>query len=198
MLIEASPLTLGAVQRSGALAGYQYRVDKPAEGAFGYAVYSRYPLSDWSAPVVGGQSVARMTVTLDGGRQFVLFPVHTNAPMGAEYAHDWRLQLERLTSEVRASRLPVVLAGDFNATRDNRPFRRLLSAGVRDAHDTANAGWDPTWPANELLPPVLRIDHVLASPAFAITGYRRGGNDGSDHLPIVAELALRVPSSSAD
>ncbi|WP_198543333.1 endonuclease/exonuclease/phosphatase family protein [Pseudofrankia sp. BMG5.36] len=196
VLVEASPLTLGAVQKSGALAHYPYRVDKPAAGAFGYAVYSRYPLSDLSAPVVGGQPLARMTVALDGGRRFVLYPVHTIAPTSAENTREWRAQLSQLATEVHGSRLPVVLAGDFNATHDHRPFRRLLSSGVRDTHDATGTSWSPTWPANGLLPPVLRIDHVLASPAFAVTGYQRGGHYGSDHLPVIADLALRSPDSA--
>ncbi|OHV37593.1 endonuclease [Pseudofrankia sp. EUN1h] len=191
VLVEASRLTLGEVRKSGALANYRYQLDKSAEGAFGYAVYSRYPLSDWAAPTVGGKPLPRMTVTLGGGRRFVIYPVHTIAPTSAGDTQQWRAQLDQLATEVRGSRLPVVLAGDFNATRDHRPFRRLLSSGVRDAHDAAGTSWSPTWPATTLLPPVLRIDHVLASPAFAVTGYQRGGHDGSDHLPVIADLALR-------
>jgi endonuclease/exonuclease/phosphatase family metal-dependent hydrolase len=87
----------------------------------------------------------------------------------------------------------VVLAGDFNATRGHRPFERLLRAGVRDAHDVTGTGWQPTWRAGsgQLRRRVaLRIDHVLASPTFAITGYHLGTCDGSDHHPVIADLAL--------
>jgi endonuclease/exonuclease/phosphatase (EEP) superfamily protein YafD len=188
---EASPLTLGGVTGTGAVAGYQYHVVHPVKGGFGYAVYSRFPLSDFSAPLVGGLPLARMTVTLSDGQRFVLFAVHTMSPTDSGDTARWRAQLDRLSADVRAATLPVVLAGDFNATRDHRPFRHLLDSGVRDAHDTTGAGWQPTWPANQLIPPIIRIDHVLASPAFAITGYHRGGHDGSDHLPIIADLALR-------
>ena len=195
VLVEASPLTLGAVRTSGALAPYRYAVDRSAAGAFGYAVYSRYPLTGLSAPLVGRQPLPRMTVTLGDGQRFTLFAVHTIAPTSSERTGDWRAQFDRLTAEVRASRLPVVLAGDFNATRDHRPYRRLLSSGLRDAHDVAGRSWSPTWPAGGTLPAVLRIDHVLASPAFAVTGYQRGGRDGSDHLPVIADLALRSPAA---
>jgi endonuclease/exonuclease/phosphatase (EEP) superfamily protein YafD len=192
VLEEVSPLTLGGVESSGALADYGYRVVHPAPGAFGYAVYSRFPLTDVSAPVVGNQPFARMTVTLGNGRRFVLFAVHTIAPVNSHLTKNWRAQLDRLAADVHRSSLPVVLAGDFNATRDHRPFRHLLDSGVRDAHDATGGGWQPTWPADLPTPPVIRIDHVLASPAFAITGFHRGTHDGSDHLPIVADLALRV------
>ncbi|MBL7499852.1 endonuclease/exonuclease/phosphatase family protein [Frankia sp. CNm7] len=193
VLVEASPLALGAVGRSGALAGYPHHVELPKPGAFGFAVYSRFPLSDWSVREVGGQPLSRVTVTLDGGRKVLLYPVHTISPTTAANVRAWRSQLKALTDEVRAAKLPVILAGDFNATRDHRPLRRLLDAGVRDAHDVAGAGWSPTWSTESLLPPVLRIDHVLASPAFVVTGYHRGDRIGSDHLPVIVDLALRTP-----
>jgi endonuclease/exonuclease/phosphatase family metal-dependent hydrolase len=82
------------------------------------------------------------------------------------------------------------MAGDFNATRDHRPFRELRDAGLRDAHDVAHAGWSPTWRAGGLVPPLLRLDHVLASRAFSVTDYQVGDDIGSDHLPITVDLAL--------
>ncbi|ADP79058.1 Endonuclease/exonuclease/phosphatase [Pseudofrankia inefficax] len=193
VLEEVSPLTFAGIDGSGALKPYPYRVVHQDLGAFGYAVFSRFPLSAVRAPVVGGEPMARMTVTVGDGQRFELFAVHTISPTTTAYTKRWRAQLDQLAADVRSSPLPVVLAGDFNATRDHRPFRHLLDSGVRDAHDVTGAGWQPTWPADLTLPPVIRIDHVLASPAFAITGYHRGGNDGSDHLPVIANLALRRP-----
>jgi endonuclease/exonuclease/phosphatase (EEP) superfamily protein YafD len=67
-----------------------------------------------------------------------------------------------------------------------------VNSGVRDAHDVVGGGWQPTWNSKSLiLPPVLRIDHVLASPAFAVTGFEVGGDFGSDHRPVIADLAMR-------
>jgi endonuclease/exonuclease/phosphatase (EEP) superfamily protein YafD len=194
VLVEVSPRTLRGVTASGALTPYPYRVVHPDAGAFGYAVYSRFALSDFSAPTVDELPLPRMTVTLGGGQRFLLFAVHTLSPTSTSYTRTWRRELDHLAADIRAARLPVVLAGDFNATQDHRPFTRLLDAGVRDAHDVTGTGWQPTWPADKPVPPVIRIDHVLASPAFAVTGYRRGGHDGSDHLPVIADLALRPGS----
>ncbi|MEX5634672.1 endonuclease/exonuclease/phosphatase family protein [Parafrankia sp. FMc2] len=192
VLVEVSPLTLAKVRESGALAGYRYSEARPEEGAFGAAVFSRFPLSDAAAPEVAGSMSLRATVRVDERRSFVVYAVHTISPTSGDYARRWRAQLDQLQEEVRAARLPVVLAGDFNATRDHRPMRRLISAGVRDAHDVVGAGWTPTWNADMVMfPPVLRIDHVLASPAFAITSYQVGTEFGSDHKPVTVDLALR-------
>jgi endonuclease/exonuclease/phosphatase (EEP) superfamily protein YafD len=192
VLVEASPLTLGRVEASDALRDYPFREVEPREGAFGAAVYSRFPLSAATAPEVAGVPMLRVTVTVDGSRRFVLYAVHTISPTTGDYTQRWRRQLDYLTAEVHRSRLPVLMAGDFNATRDHRPLRRLVDSGVRDAHDVAGAGWAPSWSARSLVPPLLRIDHVLASPAFSVTGYRTGGSIGSDHLPVIADLAMRA------
>lgn len=192
VLVEVSPLTLDAVRSSGALSGYHYSEVRPEEGAFGSAVFSRFPLSNAYAPEVAGQASLRVTVELDEGRRFVMYAVHTVSPTQSDFTDRWRTQLDTLRRENEESDLPMIMAGDFNATRDHRPFRRLTSSGMRDAHDVIGAGWTPTWNANTLvLPPTLRIDHVLASPTFAVTGYRVGSEFGSDHKPVTVDLAMR-------
>jgi endonuclease/exonuclease/phosphatase family metal-dependent hydrolase len=47
-----------------------------------------------------------------------------------------------------------------------------------------------TWPRGKLLPPLVRPDHVLVSPEIAVTGYRLGDGRGSDHRPVVVDLAI--------
>ena len=56
---------------------------------------------------------------------------------------------------------PVIVAGDFNATRDQRPFRDLEALGFVDAADQAGAGFVPTFPDGRLPMPVVAIDHVM-------------------------------------
>ncbi|WP_131768396.1 endonuclease/exonuclease/phosphatase family protein [Candidatus Protofrankia californiensis] len=192
VLEEATVLTLEAVEKSGALAGYTYREVHARPDPFGVAVFSRFPLVQAEIPLVADLPSLRMTVQMDAAHQFRLFAVHTVSPTNGEYTPRWRRQLDTLRAEVALTPMPVVLAGDFNATRDHRPFGRLLDEHLRDAHDVAAAGWAPTWNANHLLlPPLLRIDHVLASPQFAVTGYQVGTEIGSDHKPLVVDLAMR-------
>lgn len=190
VLEELSPLTYGALLDGGALAGYRYRAVQVEQGAFGVGVFSRFPLSGVDLRWVTGLPSLRVTVGLTGGAPFTLFAVHTLSPTSAAYTRRWRVQLADLRRQVLAVDGPVLLAGDFNATEDHRPLRRLISAGLRDAHDAAGAGWAPTWNATTgPIPPIIRIDHVLVSKAFTVTGYRTGTRDGSDHLPIIVDLA---------
>ena len=82
-------------------------------------------------------------------------------------------------------------AGDFNATRYHPSFRRLLSDGMRDAHERRGRGWAATWPRNRrLLPPLMRLDHVLVSHGVEVRSIREGLGRGSDHRPIIADLVL--------
>ena len=84
----------------------------------------------------------------------------------------------------------------MNATPDHDVMRKLDDAGFRDAGELANEGWQPTWPANHvgvfpLLPPLVRIDHVLLADTLASLGTHTVDIDGSDHYALVATVAQR-------
>jgi endonuclease/exonuclease/phosphatase (EEP) superfamily protein YafD len=192
VLAEVSKLSLEGLTSSGALDGYPNREVDERAGAFGSAVFSRFPLRGADVLFVAGLPSLRLTVGVDAAHSFRLVAVHTLAPVNAEYGDRWRTQFDDLRTQARTADLPMVMAGDFNATRDHRPFRRLLDAGLRDAHDAAGAGWAPTWNARSLLPRLLRIDHVLVSDEFAVTGHRVGDAFGSDHAPVTVDLALSL------
>jgi endonuclease/exonuclease/phosphatase family metal-dependent hydrolase len=85
----------------------------------------------------------------------------------------------------------VVLAGDLNADRDHAALRSLLETGLRDAHDERGRGLARTWPAGL---PVLHLDHVLvrdgAGARVVVRSVREVDLPGSDHLGVVAELAV--------
>jgi endonuclease/exonuclease/phosphatase (EEP) superfamily protein YafD len=41
------------------------------------------------------------------------------------------------------------------------------------------------------MPPAgIQIDHALVSPGVQVRNFRRGPRVGSDHLPVVVDLAL--------
>jgi len=85
---------------------------------------------------------------------------------------------------------PWLLAGDFNATLDQAPFRDLVGRGYHDAGEVTGEGLDGTFPADGLLPPPITIDHILADERLGIVGYEVESLPGSDHHAIFAELAL--------
>ncbi|SDT21982.1 endonuclease/exonuclease/phosphatase family protein [Microlunatus soli] len=85
---------------------------------------------------------------------------------------------------------PEVIAGDFNATSDHRPLRRLERHGFVSATDIVGRGWLPTYPANvRLLPPLIQIDHVLVNRRLTVTAIDTFPIDGTDHLGLITRLA---------
>lgn len=84
---------------------------------------------------------------------------------------------------------PLILAGDLNTPPDSdllRPLRRRF----RFAFERAGWGYGYTWTVGR---PMMRIDHILATPDWAPTTCRVGPPVGSDHFPVWAELVLTRP-----
>jgi endonuclease/exonuclease/phosphatase (EEP) superfamily protein YafD len=79
----------------------------------------------------------------------------------------------------------VIVAGDFNATVDMKPFRRLLHNGFRDAAEQSGAGLVATYPADSAIPPLIGIDHILTFNSTARDA-RSVRIPGSDHLGVMA------------
>jgi len=83
-----------------------------------------------------------------------------------------------------------VVAGDFNASRDHRPFRDLLVAGFRDCADFSQSRSWPgfTWPATGRSLAVMRLDHVLVSRTATVRMTRAMRVARSDHHDVLADI----------
>ncbi|MCU0878609.1 MAG: endonuclease/exonuclease/phosphatase family protein, partial [Pirellulaceae bacterium] len=84
---------------------------------------------------------------------------------------------------------PLVLAGDLNLTEHSPYFRDLLRAsGLADTRQGIGiqASWSPRVPLLS-----LPLDHVLVSRELAVVSRRLGPPLGSDHRPVVVQLAWR-------
>jgi endonuclease/exonuclease/phosphatase (EEP) superfamily protein YafD len=178
------------LQRSGVLARFPYAVTDLRKSPSGIGLWSHLPVADSQVQDVHGMAVIKATI-LVGSRRLRLYSVHTVAPLGDDRVR-WQAQLRWVEEEIRRERGPLVVAGDFNATRYHHSFRRLLSERLGDAHERRGRGWATTWPRNRWpLPPLLRLDHVLISPDIGVRSIKEGLGQGSDHRPIIAELVLR-------
>jgi endonuclease/exonuclease/phosphatase (EEP) superfamily protein YafD len=188
-LQEVDPDGVAQLRRSGMLDRFPYSVIETRRGASGIGLWSRYPLSNAQVLDGGGVPFIRATVLL-GPRRLRIYNVHTVAPLDGDRTR-WRAQLRRVEQEIEDERGALVLAGDFNATRYHPSFRRLLSNRMADAHEERGRGWAATWPRGRwLVPPLMRLDHVLVSRDIGVRSIREGLGQGSDHRPVIAELAL--------
>ena len=94
--------------------------------------------------------------------------------------------LRSLADEAARSPNPVLLAGDFNSPSRSRVFAEAMR-GFRDAFEEAGSGFGYTFPARPFLA-FLRLDRILAGPGLRFVAFKVGGNGGSDHRPIYADI----------
>jgi endonuclease/exonuclease/phosphatase family metal-dependent hydrolase len=102
----------------------------------------------------------------------------------------WQRELALIRQALATVDGPQVVAGDFNASRDHRPFRDLLAAGFLDCADSSqNRSWPGfTWPAARGRLPVMRLDHVLVSRTATVRMTRVIRLPRTDHHGVLAAI----------
>lgn len=163
----------------------------------GTAILSAHPLLAASQiPVGGGQtSFDQPWVTIDHPRLGPLrvAAVHPYAPVVAG-AGPWRAILGSIEQwQSQHTELPLVLAGDFNASRSHPAFRKLAH-GFVDTSTEAGPFPIPTWPADLPGPAVFAIDHILVR-GLDVTGWQRVRIPGTDHFGVLATIGARAAAS---
>jgi endonuclease/exonuclease/phosphatase (EEP) superfamily protein YafD len=196
LVVETRPDLFGVTELTPAMArhlgnelpGYRTSVVDPREDAYGIGVYSQLPLlsakivhfpSDGPASVVARLRVSGKTVTV------VVTHVHTPFA-GSIHVR----QLEALAAAAR-SRLGkrVAVCGDFNTPPWTGPLRHFAEAArLRDLYGSrAWAGYSwPTWGSFLRVP----LDNCFVGNGVAVTDHHDGPNVGSDHRPLVVDVAV--------
>ena len=158
----------------------------------GLAIYSRYPF-DGGRPKSTFTKIRRqMRGVIDfHGKSLAIYVEHPYSPRTQKRILNNRLATLDLVEQIRNEKLPVILAGDFNFTQSTPNESALKDVGMQDGFELAGKGLGSTWPEEppwmQWLPGV-RIDHVFVSPQLICTQFWVGKCDGSDHLPIVADI----------
>jgi len=162
-------------------------------GDYGNAILSRWPIASSSNIHYrmlreGEQRGVLKVAILEGDALFEVWATHLDyRPDPAERL----LNVEQLRAELDATRAPVLLMGDFNATPDS-PTHRALTEAFDDAWDGAETGAaeddaGATYPAAA---PTKRIDWIVTSSRHGLRPLRRWvvPTDASDHCGVVAEF----------
>jgi vancomycin resistance protein VanJ len=97
---------------------------------------------------------------------------------------------EQLADRVRQDKLPVLVAGDFNSPAIG-PGHRSLTRFLNDSHRQGGSGYGHTFPGTTgnpiaLFRPWLRLDRILASAAWQLTGQETETGRKSQHLAVFA------------
>lgn len=187
-LVEYTYRWNGVFERLGVDREYPHRVDYLQNGVKGIVVFSRAPLTGQAIEWHADRPIAVADLEVAGGSVRIV-AAHPAPPHSDRRGH--RRQMAAMRELVEGTAGPVVVAGDLNATLWNRSLRHLLGAGLRSAHDARGRSlWAATWPNGSRRAPPALIDHVLVSEHFAVLDVREGDGAGSDHRPVIADLAL--------
>ncbi|RDG35907.1 endonuclease/exonuclease/phosphatase family protein [Streptomyces corynorhini] len=173
-------------------ADYPYRNVVKASRAEGSAILSVYPLTE--ADGVEGTLAMPGSAARIGDRTVHLQLAHPLPPIPG-MVDDWRAELGAVRTYAAAHKGagPVIVAGDFNATRDHALFRALLKdGGLRDSALLAGAGRTPSWPSQLPRPLGAQIDHVLVSGDFSVRDARFIDLADTDHRSLLVGLELRA------
>jgi endonuclease/exonuclease/phosphatase (EEP) superfamily protein YafD len=172
-----------------ALAPWKYRLEQPhANDKFGLALYSRRPFVFREVRTFGVPWPPAIVARLEmDGVPVTLVLVHPPPPVTGELAAVQRRFLDALADARPSLGEHVVVMGDFNATPWSHALRRLRArTGLVDPR---GFGLFASWPTgNPLLG--IPIDHVLLSKRLYARSRERGPDVGSDHFPLLAEIAL--------
>jgi endonuclease/exonuclease/phosphatase (EEP) superfamily protein YafD len=172
---------------------YPYRLERPGNDAFGIALYSRFELESVTPFALGPTTAVEARLHTPSGNA-TLIGVHLRSPSTPwrSAARNW--QLRALADHVAAIPGPLVVMGDFNVTPYSPYYTDWLArTGLTDTRRGRTLS--PSWPAYF---PLLGIpiDHCAVSRDVTIVAHRGLPAFGSDHYPILAELAL--PAAGGD
>ncbi|MEX2642396.1 MAG: endonuclease/exonuclease/phosphatase family protein [Acetobacterales bacterium] len=162
------------------------------DNTYGMHLYSRLPLEDCEVRYLVNREVPsiRATAVLPSGIRVQFHCLHPEPPAPQENTESADRDRELLITAraVKECGEPVVVIGDLNDVAwswTTRRFRKV--SGLRDPR--RGRGMFNSFHARY---PFLRwpLDHVFHSSHFALVRMLRLPSIGSDHFPILAELAL--------
>lgn len=167
---------------------YHARVVEARDDAYGVGVFSRVPLLSARLvhfPAEDGPATVVARVRF-GGRPVTLVVTHVHTPFaGSIHVR----QLQALADARPTLGHRVAVCGDFNTPPWSGPLRDFATDGrLRDLYGSrAWAGYSwPTWSALLRVP----LDNCFVSSGVVVTAHRDGPNIGSDHRPLVVDLAV--------
>jgi endonuclease/exonuclease/phosphatase (EEP) superfamily protein YafD len=168
-----------------------YKIEIPSTDNFGIAIFSKYRLEqpktmNWGA---GGYVVPSLTATITIGKTpLTLIATHPLPPLKPDYFMFRNQQMRELADYVNRLENSAIVMGDLNMSMWSPYFREFMQA--TKLHSSRQGfGPQPSWPVDS---PLLQIpiDHCLVSPKIRVVNNRIGQDIGSDHYPVIADLAI--------
>lgn len=174
---------------------YPYRLDAP-NGPLGLSLWFKEPPIAIDPPEQagpGGWPYLHATFPFAGEvRQ--LWLVHPSSPLRRLGECPGFPELESLGRRIAGVRGSKIVVGDMNTTDGSPHFRDFLAeTGLRDSR--LGFGRQASWPVASFYR--IAIDHAFVSSDLAVTSRELGPPIGSDHRPLLLELAPAAPMASS-
>ncbi len=171
---------------------YPYRISQPQDNTYGILFYSRFPLEGgkvnfWVDPKIPSiQTWVRYT----DGREIALYGIHPTPPVPGhnDDSTERDAELIMVAREVKDKKYPIIVIGDLNDvawSHTTRLFQRISQLlDPRIGRGTFN-----TFPSGF---PIIRwpLDHIFHSEEFELASIQVLEDIGSDHFPILVDLAF--------
>jgi endonuclease/exonuclease/phosphatase (EEP) superfamily protein YafD len=175
-----------------------YKFGKPNPYNIGIAIYSKQELVNPEFNLFNTENNVGITGQLIVNQQPISFVgIHPLPPVKLKFFHLRNRQLDAVAQYVHSLTNPVIVFGDFNITMWSPYFKQMIrKTGLINARQ--GFGIVPTWPTQSSFKrsPVWRqllsipIDHCLVSPTIQVANIYTGPNTGSDHKPLIVNLAI--------
>ncbi len=169
-------------------------------------ILSKWPLLDVNAFRLGGDGHWALKARVEMGEEsLTLFNVHPRSPrlrstplpivpfgLPVDFVTAARdRDVADLLLRLERARGPLLVMGDLNLSDRSQGYRALTSSLI-DAH--RQAGWGlgfsrTHFPRQGI--PTWRIDYILYSPQLVALKSYTGAFAGSDHRPVIGQLAFR-------
>jgi endonuclease/exonuclease/phosphatase (EEP) superfamily protein YafD len=157
------------------------------EEGTGFAFYSKLPIRNHEIIRCSDIEFPLMVARIETPRgEATVFAVHPLPPIPRHWSEALDETMEVIARELRKTTGPVIVTGDFNATRWSHKFAPLRDARLKDGSDGNAPG--ATWMrANPLIS--IPIDRILyRGEGVQCHRFEIGPELGSDHRPLIAEF----------
>jgi endonuclease/exonuclease/phosphatase family metal-dependent hydrolase len=190
---ERSGKTVNEAKEIALLTGMKYYFARAIDysgGEYGVAILSKFPMKKMTANLLptaegtGGENrtVATAIIILPGNKKIVFACTHLDAQKNDT---NRLLQIQKIADILLAEKLPVIIAGDFNAVPLSGVINILDKYFTRTCSD---CGF--TIP---VINPTKTIDFIAYKPSDKFTVIEHQVIDekyASDHLPVLAVLKI--------
>ncbi|NEQ35419.1 MAG: endonuclease/exonuclease/phosphatase family protein [Okeania sp. SIO3I5] len=157
---------------------------------FGKLIYSKIPLENQNIKIISKsyKRTALVTQLKVPGKPIFLIVTHLAIPITKVSFQVRNQEFAVLADYVSKLQSPVIVVGDFNTSLWSPYYQQFVQkTGLRNGR--RGFGIQPSWPT--FLPLFyIPIDHCLVSPEIQVFNSYTGKNVGSDHLPLITDLAI--------